>query len=295
MRTSTFLAASGRVALALVLCAVALQPAPAALADDRPVRFQYDEPGYSVRIYEVFQRGPKLFMEVRTSRMMEPDVIRDLKVGEVRPPEGEEPLKVGRSRGHLEYFASYWRDDLSYDRGGHEVEVWEVAESGEPGVSLVRVRLVERPEDGGMTGGAFGGRGMAATAATGKGPLFGARLYEVYQKGASLVLQERTTRAFGPEHARGVHLGETWPPADGPALEVWKNRDHLAFLGSYWQQGGHADFTSHEVEVWEDGEPRQPGSALVRMRILPRGARETGAPHFYKNPYRAERRRAEGR
>lgn len=291
MRNLTLLAASARLALASLLGAVALLPAANASADDRPVQFQYDEPGYSVRIYEVFQRGPKLMMEARTSRLIQPDVIRDVKVGEVFPPESDDPLEIGRSRGHVEYFASYWRDDLAYDRGKHEVEVWEVADSGDPGVALVRVRLVERAE--GMGHGALTARDGAPAMGDDSGPWFGARLYEVFQKGPKLHLEERTTRAFGPSHARGVQLGVTWPPADGPALEVWKNRDHLAFLGSYWQAGGRTDFGAYEVEVWEDGEPREPGSAMVRLRLVPRSEREPGAMHRYKNPERAENRRGD--
>jgi len=293
MRIPSFLGASVRAVLVLAVGAVgaaALLQAPVAHADDRPVQFKYDEPGYSIRIYEVFQQGPKLMMQARTTRAIERDVIRNVKVGEVWPPESEPPLEIGRSRGHVDYFASYWRDDLTYDRGHHEVEVWETEASDKPGVSKVRVRLVERPEHP-MPMMGHGG-GMTATSSDDMAR-YGVRLYEVYQKGADLVLQERTTRAFGPQHGRDLTVGVAWPPEGGPALEIYKNRDHVAFLGSYWEQGGSTDFGAYEVEVWEDGEPTEAGTAMVRARIVPRTTREEGAKHIYKNPVRASRRRGE--
>lgn len=274
---------------------VMLAPRTALADDDRPVQFHYDEPAYSVRIYEVFQWGPELRMEARTNKGIGPDLIRDLDVGEIWPPEDEPPLRIGRRRNHVDYFASYWRDDLSTkDRGRFEVEVWEVEESAAPGVAHVRVRLVERPDTTGRSYSSIvGNRGTSAgaTGIIGDEARHGARLYEVYQKGPKLKLQERTTRHFGPDHVRGVRLGEVWPPADEPPLIVWKSRDHLAFLGSYWQQHGMTDYGANEVIVWEAAEPEAPGTAQVRMRIVPRAEREEGAMHHFLSPERADRKR----
>src|SRR5688572_18537990 len=66
-------------------------------------------------------------------------------------------------------------------------------------------------------------------------PTYGLRIYEVFQRGPKLDLEERTSRAFAPNHVRNLGIGVTWPGADQPALKVYKSRDHLGYFGSYWR------------------------------------------------------------
>lgn len=268
--------------LVLTLVAVAWTVGPA-VADDRPVQFQYSDPTYGIRIYEVFQRGPELQMVASTSRAFGPNLVRNVLAGEVWPPEDEAPLAVRRNRNHLEYFGSYWREDGTPSRGTHEVEVWEVEESDTPGVAWIRVRLVERTGSGASFM-AMEGRDDMAVAD--EGPVFGVRLYEVLQRGSRLELQERTTRHFGPNHPRGLMLGVAFPP-DGETVQIWKSRDHLAFLGSYWSVRGRTDAGAYEVEVWEADEPREPGTARVRMRVIDRAVDYPAPTHRYQSPERA--------
>lgn len=102
-------------------------------------------------------------------------------------------------------------------------------------------------------------------------PTYGIRVYEVFQRGPSLELQERTTRTFAPKHVRNVAVGEVFPAEDQPAMKVYASRDHLAFYGSYWREdGSSSDFGKYQVEVIDEGPADESGVWQIRVRLVPR-------------------------
>jgi hypothetical protein len=109
-------------------------------------------------------------------------------------------------------------------------------------------------------------------------PTYGIRVYEVFQRGPSLELQERTTRTFAPKHVRNIAVGEIFPAEDQPAMKVYASRDHLGYYGSYWREdGSSADFGKYKVEVIDEGPADESGVWQIRVRLVPheRGAAAT--------------------
>ena len=85
-----------------------------------------------------------------------------------------------------------------------------------------------------------------STAAT----TYGIKVYEVFQRGPSVELQARTTRAFEPNHIRNVAVGELFPPEGQPAMRIYISRDHLGYFGSYFREDGSSvDYGKYQVEV----------------------------------------------
>jgi hypothetical protein len=101
-------------------------------------------------------------------------------------------------------------------------------------------------------------------------PTYGVRVYELLQRGPKLMLEERTTRAFAPNHVRNIAVGETFPAPGQPALIVYKSRDSFGFFGSYWREDGANDYGRYRVEVTEEGPGPEAGTALVRVQITER-------------------------
>ena len=113
-------------------------------------------------------------------------------------------------------------------------------------------------------------------------PTYGIRVYEVFQRGPSLELQERTTRSFAPKHVRNIAVGEVFPAEDQPAMKVYSSRDHLGFYGSFWREdGSSADYGRYQVEILDEGPAEEPGVSRIRVRLVPRemGASATRRIH----------------
>ena len=128
-----------KLRLSLALAAASLLAATAANAGDST-----KETTYGIRVYEVFQRASALELQERTTRTFSPKHVRNIAVGEVFPPEDQPGMAVYKSRDHLGYFGSFWREDgSSADFGKLKVEVTEVGPGSEPGVALIRVKLVQ--------------------------------------------------------------------------------------------------------------------------------------------------------
>ncbi len=128
-----------------------------------------------------------------------------------------------------------------------------------------------------------GAAGAADTAVT---PTFGVRVYEVFLRGPKAELEERTSRAFAPNHVRNIALGETWPPEDRPAIRVYKSRDHIDWVGSYWREDGSNDYGKYRVEVTEAGATDEPGTALVRVKVVERTDSAAQAMRKMRHPER---------
>jgi hypothetical protein len=101
-------------------------------------------------------------------------------------------------------------------------------------------------------------------------PTFGVRIYEVFQRGPEIRLEERTSRAWAPKHVRNIAVGQVWPPEGQPGIKVYKSRDSLSFVGSYWREDGTPDYGTYRVEVTESGEAKEPGVTYLRVKIVPR-------------------------
>jgi hypothetical protein len=215
---------------------------------------------YAVKIYELLQDGPRLVLEERTSRTFEPRNVRNLPRDTTWPPEGQPPIEVYQARDHVAFFASYWREDWENEFGRLVARVIPDPSVTEPGRAGLRVRVEERgpsePEVHPM---------HAAPVAD--SPIYQVKLYEVLQREEDLVLEERTTRAFGPMHFRGVQRGEIVPPLDHPPLAIWKSRDHLGFFGAAWRTDNKDEKKTWDVVVSEEPGEATQGAVFVRAMI----------------------------
>lgn len=245
--------------LALLAAAVAVTaPSPAPAAAPAPT--------YGVKVYELFQDGPRLVLEERTSRALEPHDPRNVALDTTWPPQDQPPLLVMRSRDHVAWFASYWREDETNEFGKLQVAVQEDPGATEPGVSGLRIRVearTARPASPALTA------SLVPDSAS-----YQVRLYEVLQRQTRIVLEERTTRAFGPGHLRGMVRGEVIPPEDQPALEIWKSRDHLGFYGAAARLDDVTEKATWDVRIAEVPGDAPMGATLVRVQIG--DARERG-------------------
>lgn len=215
---------------------------------------------YGVRVYELFQDGPRLVLEERTSRTFEPRNVRNLAKDATWPPDDQPPIEVFQERDHLAFFASYWREDGANEFGKLVARVIPDPSVTTAGYAGVRVRVEDRapmePEARSL-----------ASAPVADSPSYLVKLYEVFQRGPDLVLEERTTRAFGPSHLRNVARGALVPPEDHPGLAIWKSRDHMGFFGAAWRTDNKDEKKTWDVAITEVPGESEMGSVLVRAQV----------------------------
>jgi hypothetical protein len=124
------------------------------------------------------------------------------------------------------------------------------------------------------------------------GPTYGVRVYEVFQRGAEVRLEERTSRAFAPRHVRNLAVGEAFPPEGQPGIKVYRSRDSFGFFGSYWREDGEREVTQYVVEVTDLGGGDEPGTTYVRVKLVPRSDEFKAARRDVKHPVHDDRQRA---